>query len=52
MAQGVQPVWQLHVPVRPTLETDGSILAGKLRIKPTLLGCACSESGRHARLVG
>ena len=30
----MQPVWQLHVPVRPTLESDGSILAGRLRIRP------------------
>jgi hypothetical protein len=36
VAQGVQPVWQLHVPVRPILETGGTILAGKLRIKPTV----------------
>ncbi|HEU4777116.1 MAG TPA: hypothetical protein VFS95_09845, partial [Telluria sp.] len=36
VAQGVQPVWQLHVPVRPTLEAGGTILAGKLRIKPIL----------------
>jgi hypothetical protein len=36
VAQGVQAVWQLHVPVRPTLEADGSILAGRLRIKATL----------------
>jgi hypothetical protein len=36
VAQGVQPVWQLHVPVRPIQQSDGSILAGRLRIKPTL----------------
>lgn len=36
VAQGVQPVWQLHVPARPVLQSDGSILAGKLRIRPTL----------------
>jgi hypothetical protein len=36
VAQGVQPVWQLHVPVRPILQSDGSILAGRLRIRPTL----------------
>lgn len=34
VAQGVQAVWQLHVPVRPTQELDGTILAGSLRIKP------------------
>lgn len=36
VAQGVQPVWQLHVPVRPTVEANGSIVAGHLRITPTL----------------
>lgn len=36
VAQGVVPVWQLHVPVRPTVEADGTILAGRLRIKSVL----------------
>lgn len=34
VAQGVQPVWQLHVPVKPVLEAGGTIVAGRLRIKP------------------
>lgn len=34
VAQGVQAVWQLHVPNRPAVQADGSIVAGGLRIKP------------------
>lgn len=34
VAQGVQPVWQLHVPARPDVQADGSILAGRLRVRP------------------
>jgi len=33
---GVTPVWQLHLPVKPVLQGDGSYLAGKLHITPLL----------------
>lgn len=32
VASGVRPVFQLHVPVQPILQEDGSIMAGNLRI--------------------
>lgn len=32
VAAGVRPVFQLHVPVQPVLQADGSLLAGNLRI--------------------
>jgi hypothetical protein len=32
VAAGVRPVFQLHVPVLPVLQPDGSLLAGNLRI--------------------
>jgi hypothetical protein len=32
VAAGVRPVFQLHVPVLPVLQADGSLLAGNLRI--------------------
>lgn len=32
VAAGVRPVFQLHVPVQPVLQADGSIMAGNLRI--------------------
>jgi hypothetical protein len=32
VAPGVRPVFQLHVPVQPVLQTDGSLRAGNLRI--------------------
>ncbi|MEO6185834.1 MAG: putative Ig domain-containing protein [Steroidobacteraceae bacterium] len=33
---GVSPVWQLHTPVQPVRQSDGSYLAGSLRITTTL----------------
>lgn len=36
IAAGVQPIWQLHVPVQPEIQGDGSILAGNLRVTPVL----------------
>jgi hypothetical protein len=32
VAPGVRPVFQLHVPVLPIVQADGSLLAGNLRI--------------------
>lgn len=34
VAAGVRPVFQLQVPVAPTLQPDGSIVAGRLRALP------------------
>jgi hypothetical protein len=34
VAPGVQPVFQVHVPAAPVIQTDGSIIAGGLRIVP------------------
>ncbi|MEP7311012.1 MAG: putative Ig domain-containing protein [Pseudomonadota bacterium] len=34
VSSGTTPVWQLHVPVQPVLQSDGSYLAGSLRITP------------------
>jgi hypothetical protein len=34
VAAGVTPVWQLHTPVQPIAQPDGSLLAGNLRITP------------------
>jgi hypothetical protein len=34
VASGVRPIFQLHVPVLPVSQPDGSILAGGLRIVP------------------
>jgi hypothetical protein len=34
VASGVTPVWQLHLPVEPVRQSDGSYLAGTLRIIP------------------
>ncbi len=34
VASGITPVWQLHTPVQPVLQSDGSYLAGALRIIP------------------
>jgi hypothetical protein len=34
VAGGVTPVWQLHVPVLPVIQQDGTYLAGTLRIAP------------------
>ena len=34
VGSGVTPVWQLHVPVAPVRQSDGSYLAGSLRIVP------------------
>jgi hypothetical protein len=34
VASGVTPVWQLHVPVAPVRQSDGSYVAGSLRIVP------------------
>lgn len=34
VASGVRPVFQLHVPVQPVLQPDGSVTAGRLRIVP------------------
>jgi hypothetical protein len=31
---GVTPIFQLHVPVQPVLQQDGTIVAGALRIAP------------------
>jgi hypothetical protein len=36
VASTVTPVWQLHTPVQPVRQSDGSYLAGTLRITPTL----------------
>jgi hypothetical protein len=34
VGSGVQAVWQIHTPVQPVAQGDGSFLAGNLRIKP------------------
>jgi hypothetical protein len=34
VAAGITPVWQLHLPVQPVLQADGSYKAGKLHIVP------------------
>ncbi len=34
VASSITPVWQLHTPVQPVRQTDGSYLAGTLRIAP------------------
>ena len=34
VASSVTPVWQLHTPVQPVRQSDGSYLAGTLRITP------------------
>jgi hypothetical protein len=34
VANGVQPVFQLQVPVQPVLQQDGSVIAGSLHIVP------------------
>jgi hypothetical protein len=34
VANGVRAVFQVHVPVQPVLQADGSFVAGKLRIVP------------------
>ena len=34
VAAGVQAVWQLHVPAAPVVQSDGTIVAGNLRIIP------------------
>lgn len=34
IAGGVTPIWQLHLPVAPRRQADGSYLAGNLRIIP------------------
>lgn len=34
IAAGVTPIWQLHVPARPVRQSDGSYVAGALRILP------------------
>jgi hypothetical protein len=34
VAAGVQPVFQLHVPTEPVIQSDGTIQAGRLRILP------------------
>lgn len=36
VAAGVQPIWQLHVPMPPVVQADGSILAGDLKVTPVL----------------
>lgn len=36
VASGVTPVWQLHVPVLPVRQPDGSYMAGNLRIAPVI----------------
>jgi len=36
VAAQVTPIWQLHTPVAPVRQSDGSYLAGKLRISPRL----------------
>lgn len=36
VATGITPVWQLHVPVQPVLQEDGSYRAGKLHIAPQM----------------
>jgi hypothetical protein len=36
VAPGVLPVWQVHVPVQPSVAPDGSIVAGGLTIRPIL----------------
>jgi hypothetical protein len=33
---GITPVWQLHLPVQPVLQADGSYRAGKLHIVPQI----------------
>ena len=42
VASGVRPVFQVHVPVQPALQQDGSVVAGNLRIVP-LQGVATPE---------
>jgi hypothetical protein len=36
VAAGVKPIFQLHVPVQPAVQPDGSIIAGNLRVVPLL----------------
>jgi hypothetical protein len=52
----VQPIFQLHVPVLPVVQVDGSIQAGGLHIVPqqpanlTVVSMAGSESSQGYRL--
>ena len=36
VAPGVQPIFQLHTPAQPVVQSDGSIVAGHLRVVPPL----------------
>jgi hypothetical protein len=38
VASGVQAVWQIHTPVQPVVQSNGSIQAGNLRIVPVTPG--------------